>query len=36
METLSKESLIIRMIELCPEIEEMGLYSVVIGRGSHY
>lgn len=36
METLSKESLVLRMIELCPEIQEMGLYSVVVGRETHY
>lgn len=36
METLSKESLVLRMMEMCPEIREMGLYSVVVGRGTHY
>jgi len=36
METVSKEGLVLRMIELCPEIREMGLYSVVVGRGTHY
>lgn len=36
METLPRESLMLRMIELCPEIQELGLYSVVVGRGTHY
>lgn len=36
METLSKEGLVLRMTELCPEIREMELYAVVVGRGTHY
>lgn len=36
MEPLPKESLVLRMIELCPEIQELGLYSAVVGRGTHY
>lgn len=36
METLPIESLVLRMMELCPEIQELGLYSVVVGRGTHY
>ncbi len=36
MEPLPKESLVSRMIELCPEIQEMELYAVVVGRGTHY
>ncbi|ROQ92117.1 hypothetical protein EDC27_1799 [Desulfosoma caldarium] len=36
MEMLPRESLVVKMIELCPEIEEMALYTVVVGRGTHY
>ncbi len=36
MKTLTKESLQFRMVELCPEIQELGLYYVVIGRGNRY
>jgi hypothetical protein len=36
METLSKESLQFKILELCPEVQEMGLYCVVMGKGNRY
>lgn len=36
MESMSKEGLQHKILELCPEVQEMGLYYVVMGKGNRY
>lgn len=36
MDIQDKDGLKARIYELCPEIEQIGIYPVVIGRGSRY
>ena len=36
MEALNKKLLERMLVELCPEIEELGLYPVIVGKGKRY
>ncbi len=36
MKRLDKEGLMAKLSELCPEIEQLGLYPIVLGQGSRY
>jgi len=33
---LTKETVLAKLYEICPEIDQLGLYPVVLGRGSRY
>ncbi len=33
---MNKEEMLALVHELCPEIEQLGLYAVVLGKGSRY
>ena len=33
---LTKENVLAKLYEICPEIDQLGLYPVVLGRGSRY
>lgn len=34
--TLSKEELLVKLHELCPDIEQLGLYPIVLGKGRRF
>lgn len=36
MSSQDKDGLKARIYELCPEIEQLGLYTIVIGKGRRY
>jgi hypothetical protein len=33
---LTKEAVLGKLYEICPEIDRLGLYPVVLGKGSRY
>ncbi len=36
MEKLSKEGVLAKVFELCPEIQQLGIQPVVLGKGNRY
>lgn len=36
MERLDKQGLLAKLYEICPEIEDLGLFPIVIGKNARY
>lgn len=36
MKRLDREGVMAKLYELCPEIREMGIYPIVLGKGNRY
>jgi hypothetical protein len=36
METLNKEGVLAKVYEICPEIQQLGIQPVVLGKGNRY
>ena len=36
MERLDKEGVRAKLYELCPEIDRLGIYPIVLGKGNRY
>ncbi len=32
----TKEAVLAKLYEICPEIDQLGLYPVILGKGSRY
>jgi len=36
MNRLNREGVMAKLYELCPEIEQLGLYPIVLGKGNRF
>jgi hypothetical protein len=36
MSNPDRDGIVQKMVELCPEIEQLGIYPIVLPKGKHY